>query len=65
VWENKSFTRVLEPGKRQLFWKGPIDVKVEKVDLSASVASKASSRTSSVYRPEKPDRKVGLFYWWT
>src|SRR6201999_2374816 len=29
---------VLAPGKRQLFWKGPIDVKVEKVDISADFA---------------------------
>jgi regulator of protease activity HflC (stomatin/prohibitin superfamily) len=28
---------VLAPGKRQLYWKGPIDVKVEKIDLTADL----------------------------
>jgi regulator of protease activity HflC (stomatin/prohibitin superfamily) len=35
VYKNDKLAGVLAPGKRQLFWKGPIDVKVEKVDISA------------------------------
>ena len=34
VYKNGKLTGVLAPGKRQLYWKGPIEVKVEKVDIS-------------------------------
>jgi regulator of protease activity HflC (stomatin/prohibitin superfamily) len=37
VYKNGKLAGVLPPGKRQLYWKGPIDVKVEKVDLNADV----------------------------
>lgn len=35
VYKNGKLTGVLPPGKRQLYWKGPIEVKVEKIDISA------------------------------
>ncbi|MBM0103245.1 slipin family protein [Steroidobacter sp. S1-65] len=37
VHKNGKFSGVLAPGKRQLYWKGPIEVKVEKIDISADV----------------------------
>ena len=37
VYKNGKLSSVLAPGKRQLYWKGPIEVKVEKVDLSADL----------------------------
>jgi regulator of protease activity HflC (stomatin/prohibitin superfamily) len=37
VYKNGKLTGVLAPGKRQLYWKGPIEVKVEKIDLSADL----------------------------
>ncbi|MBL8268691.1 slipin family protein [Steroidobacter sp.] len=33
VYKNGKLAGVLAPGKRQLYWKGPIEVKVEKVDI--------------------------------
>jgi len=35
VYKNGKLAGVLAPGKRQLYWKGPFEVKVEKVDISA------------------------------
>ena len=35
VYKNGKLAGVLAPGKRQLYWKGPIEVKVEKVDIAA------------------------------
>jgi regulator of protease activity HflC (stomatin/prohibitin superfamily) len=37
VYKNGKLSGVLAPGKRQLYWKGPIDVKVEKVDITANL----------------------------
>src|ERR1700742_2514575 len=37
VYKNGKLSGVLAPGRTQLYWKGPIDVKVEKIDISASV----------------------------
>jgi regulator of protease activity HflC (stomatin/prohibitin superfamily) len=34
VYKNGKLAGVLAPGKRQLYWKGPIAVKVEKIDIS-------------------------------
>src|ERR1700738_2229597 len=34
VYKNGKLTSVLAPGKRQLYWKGPIDVKVEKINIA-------------------------------
>jgi len=34
VYKNGKLAAVLAPGKRQLYWKGPIEVKVEKIDIS-------------------------------
>ena len=37
VYKNGKLSSVLAPGKRQLYWKGPIEVKVEKIDLSVDL----------------------------
>ena len=37
VYKNGKLTGVLAPGKRQIYWKGPIEVKVEKIDLTAEL----------------------------
>ena len=37
VYKNGKLASVLAPGKRQLYWKGPIEVKVEKVDFSVDL----------------------------
>jgi regulator of protease activity HflC (stomatin/prohibitin superfamily) len=37
VYKNGKLASVLAPGKRQLYWKGPIEVKVEKIDLSVDL----------------------------
>ncbi|GFE81823.1 hypothetical protein GCM10011487_38230 [Steroidobacter agaridevorans] len=37
VYKNGKLAGVLAPGKRQLYWKGPIEVKIEKIDISQDV----------------------------
>ncbi|HEY5755726.1 MAG TPA: slipin family protein [Steroidobacter sp.] len=37
VYKNGKLAGVLAPGKRQLYWKGPIEVRVEKIDISQAV----------------------------
>jgi regulator of protease activity HflC (stomatin/prohibitin superfamily) len=37
VYKNGKLAGVLAPGKRQLYWKGPIEVKVEKIDLAGDL----------------------------
>ncbi len=42
VYKNGKLAGVLAPGKRQLYWKGPIEVKVEKIDLNGDLEVPAS-----------------------
>jgi len=37
VYKNHKLAGILAPGKRQLYWKGPIDVEVEKIDISSRI----------------------------
>lgn len=37
VYKNGKLAGVLAPGKRQLYWKGPTEVKIEKIDISQNV----------------------------
>ena len=37
VYKNGKLAGVLAPGTRQLYWKGPIEVKVEKIDLNGDL----------------------------
>lgn len=37
VYKNGKLAGVLAPGKRQLYWKGPIEVKIEKIDITADL----------------------------
>lgn len=34
VYQNDRLVGVLPPGKRQLYWKGPVEVRVSKIDIS-------------------------------
>jgi regulator of protease activity HflC (stomatin/prohibitin superfamily) len=74
VYKNGKLTGVLAPGKRQLYWKGPIEVKIEKVDISqdlevpAKVAKLlgrakqplAAQASEAVSTVEVPDTSVAL-----
>jgi regulator of protease activity HflC (stomatin/prohibitin superfamily) len=75
VYKNGKLTSVLAPGKRQLYWKGPIEVKVEKIDISqgglevpshvAKLLARAKQPLSSqaaeaVSTVEVPDTSVAL-----
>lgn len=74
VYKNGKLTGVLAPGKRQLYWKGPINMKVEKVDISQETAVPArvakllarakqpllSQATEAVSTVEVPDTSVAL-----
>jgi len=37
VYKNGKLAGVLAPGKRQLYWKGPIEVQVEKIDITSGL----------------------------
>ena len=37
VYKNGKLSGVLPPGKRQLYWKGPIEVKVQKIDIATDL----------------------------
>jgi regulator of protease activity HflC (stomatin/prohibitin superfamily) len=74
VYKNGRLAGVLAPGKRQLYWKGPIEVKIEKVDISqdlelpsrvAKLLARAkqplsSQATEAVSSVEVPDTSVAL-----
>jgi regulator of protease activity HflC (stomatin/prohibitin superfamily) len=74
VYKNGKLTGVLPPGKRQLYWKGPIDVKIEKFDISQDLVVPArvakllarakqplsSQATEAVSSAEVPDTSVAL-----
>jgi regulator of protease activity HflC (stomatin/prohibitin superfamily) len=76
VYKNGRLTSVLAPGKRQLYWRGPVDVRVEVRDIarefaldantarvltSPAVRSAAASGVSeAVSTVEVPDTSVGL-----
>jgi regulator of protease activity HflC (stomatin/prohibitin superfamily) len=74
VYKNGKLTGVLAPGKRQLYWKGPIEVKVEKIDLSTDLEVPqrvakllarakqplASQATEAMSTSEVPDTSVAL-----
>lgn len=37
VYKNRKLAGILAPGKRQLYWKGPIEIAVEKIDISSGL----------------------------
>ena len=74
VYKNGKLAGVLAPGKRQLYWKGPIAVRVEKIDLNGALnvpaaAAKLLARAKqpllaqameAVSTVEVPDTSVAL-----
>ena len=75
VYKNGKLNGVLKPGTRQLYWKGPVDVKVEVLNIQenfavpkAKVGLIANARVESMPREvinyvaisEVPDNHVGL-----
>ena len=77
VYKNGKLTNVLAPGIRQLYWRGPIEVRVEvvgigedfevprnKLDLivRARPGALAQSVTNTVYVAEVADEFIGLLF---
>lgn len=74
VYKNGKLAGVLAPGKRQLYWRGPIDVRVEKIDIGTEVdvpaniakllarakQPLAAQVSDAVVSIEVPDTSVGL-----
>jgi len=72
VYKNERLTGVLAPGSRQLYWRGPVNVRVEVRDISTECALDAptarvllralgtAALTSNVGVAEVPDTAVGL-----
>lgn len=72
VYKNERLLSVLAPGKRQLYWRGPIDVRVEVKDISreftldadtARVLMRirgAAALSEAIGTVEVPDTSVGL-----
>jgi hypothetical protein len=48
VYKDGALAGVLAPGKRQLYWKGGTDVRVEKVRARSSAAGAQDSATQSL-----------------
>ena len=75
VYRNKRFAEIVGPAVRKLYWKGPVDVRVERFDLDAGleVDPKLVRQLPDanplrgfghrgVYSREVPDGHVGLLY---
>ncbi|HEY6619615.1 MAG TPA: slipin family protein [Steroidobacteraceae bacterium] len=71
VYKNGRLESVLAPGKRQLYWRGPIAVRVEVKDISSDFALDADTariltragsvlNTAAIGSVEVPDTSVGL-----
>lgn len=56
VYKNGKLAGVLSPGKRQLYWKGPIEVKVDKIDIS--VDFEVPARVAQLLARAKPPLAV-------
>jgi regulator of protease activity HflC (stomatin/prohibitin superfamily) len=70
VYKNDRLVSVLAPGKRQLYWRGPIAVRVDVKDISRDftldagtariLARAGGSLTAAIGSVEVPDTSVGL-----
>lgn len=74
VYKNGKLADVLAPGKRQLYWKGPIEVRVDKLDFAREIelptelarvlarakAPLAAAISDAVSTTEVPDTAVAL-----
>ena len=72
VYKNDRLVSVLPPGKRQLYWRGPIDVRVDVRDISREFAlaadtariltraGGAAANGTAIGSVEVPDTSVGL-----
>ncbi len=54
VYKNGKLAGVLAPGKRQLYWKGAIDVRVVKVDLTAADMEVPAEAARLLARAKQP-----------
>ncbi len=77
VYKNDKLATVLAPATRQLYWKGPVDVRVEVKDISsdfevprelvrliayARSSELADAARTAVYLVEVADKSVGLLF---
>jgi len=53
-YRNNKLVGILPPGTRQLYWKGPIEVRVEPVDIGANLA--VPSEIATLLRQQKNSR---------
>ena len=71
VHKNERLSGVLAPGSRQLYWRGPVKVRVEKRDISQEytldartarvlAGAKAAGLEAAISVVEVPDTSVGL-----
>ena len=75
VYRNARFAEIVGPAERKLYWRGPVEVRVERFDLDAGLAVDAKLvrqlpdtnplrgfGTRGIYSREVPDGHVGLLY---
>ncbi len=75
VYQNERVAEIVGPAQRKLYWKGPVETRVDRFDLDAGLAIEAKlarqfASTSplrglgqhGVYSREVPDGHVGLLY---
>jgi regulator of protease activity HflC (stomatin/prohibitin superfamily) len=71
VYKNERLVSVLAPGKRQLYWRGPVRVRVDVKDISRDITLDAdtariltraagSANAAAIGSVEVPDTSVGL-----
>lgn len=61
VFKNGRLTGVLAPGKRQLYWRGPVEVRVERMDITRELAqwrARVARKACAVRRHEQPPRQI-------
>ena len=54
VFKNGRLSGVLSPGKRQLYWRGPVEIRVERQDITKELEEWRSRMSCSARRPGPP-----------
>ena len=61
VFKNGRLSGVLAPGKRQLYWRGPVEVRVERQDITRELEQwrvRVARKACATRRHESPPRRI-------
>ena len=69
VYQNQRVVEIVGPAQRKLYWKGPVETRVDRFDLDAKLVRQLAALSPlrglgqyGVYSREVPDGHVGLLY---